>query len=164
MLAPSVCRDANRNDFDGVLLVCEVQLLSWRGVHQRPTERGGEGEQACGGIGLVIADDRNGALPAVHLEGDRAAKSDARAIGLVDQLCGRLPRAPVAQLASRSFDRVFVTQSRQRGFQFGNSGSNLCQSPRSDQVRTRRDRQFELGFEVFLVTFAANYYLFLRSG
>lgn len=156
--ALSVCRDANRNDFDGIILVCEVQFFSWFGAHQRPTQRGGKGEQACSGISLIIANDRNGTLAAVHLEGDRATKSDARTIGLVHQLGGRLPGAPVAQLAWGSFDRVFVSQSQQRGFQFGNAGSNLCQPPRGDQVRARRDRQFELRFEVFLVTFAAKSY------
>lgn len=118
-------RAVYRDYSDRLLRVPEIQYLSWLRPRQRPAEWGGEGKQASNRIRLVIADERDDTLPSAHLEGYGAAKSNARAICLVHQLRGRLPRAPVAQLAASSFDRVVVSRVRQCGVQFDNSAAYL---------------------------------------
>lgn len=147
-------RAVYRDYSDRLLRVPEIQYLSWLRPRQRPAEWGGEGKQASNRIRLVIADERDDTLPSAHLEGYGAAKSNARAICLVHQLRGRLPRAPVAQLAASSFDRVVVSQVRQCGVQFDNSAAYLFQPAGGDKVRTRRDGPLKLRFEVFVITFA----------
>ena len=70
----SLDRGSTEIDLDRIRLAAKIGEVARAGADQGAGERRGEGDLAGGGIGLVVADDVDGALLAVEAEGDAAAE------------------------------------------------------------------------------------------
>src|SRR3546814_10435062 len=58
--------DGGAKDFDRILAALKCHHVAGPGAHQGAAERRRKGDMARGGIGLVMADDRDGAFGAVQ--------------------------------------------------------------------------------------------------
>ena len=73
-------------------------------------------------------------------------------------LRGRLAVAPIAQVALERLGLLLVGRRFDRGFKLAHPRFDLRQAGRGDIIGAGRDRQLELGFEMFFIAFAAERY------
>src|SRR3546814_13289806 len=84
--------DGGAKDFDRILAALKCHHVAGPGAHQGAAERRRKGDMARGGIGLVMAADRDGAFGAVQRTADAAA--DAGNIVEVGRAAGEERRCP----------------------------------------------------------------------
>src|SRR5690606_5526281 len=93
----SIPNNPNPHHLNRPLDTPERQHLAHFRAQHRAAEGGVEGDQAGGGVGLVVADDAEGARAAVQAHADLGAELDLVAGGDGRELGGDLAGLPVAQ-------------------------------------------------------------------
>src|SRR3546814_6101894 len=113
---------------------------------------------ARGGIGLVMADDRDGAFGAVQRIADAAADAGNIVARRGLYLGGRLPGVEIAQPALEFFARFLVGFGGDGRLEARDLLAEQTEAARGDEVRPERTRKFERGFFLFVVALAAKGY------
>ena len=93
-----------------------------------------------------------------RLKRTRRADADLAVVRLRRDLRGRLAVAPIAQVALERLGLLLVGRRVDRGFKLADPGLDLRETGGGDIIGAGRDRQLELGFEMFLIAFAAKRY------
>src|SRR3546814_7599219 len=150
--------DGCAKDFDRILAALKCHHVAGPGAHQGAAERRRKGDMARGGIGLVMADDRDGAFGAVQRIADAAADAGELARGRRLPVGCRLAGMEIAQPALELFARFLVGFDGDRGLEERDLIAEQTEAARGDEVRPDRNRKFERGFFMFVVAPAATGY------